>query len=160
MIKWKGYSKKECVGKWHVWRLKKSLKRRDTARSKIKLKLHLKFGNHSFKIGRTTAVLIFSSWFPFPLLVASLLFRRIFMTSQMPLSSASMKEEDTYKDSLQPTNFNLFINKLVKINDCWIVLKTSMFPLSRAYSNTLSNQRKKIANNTKTYWFRLRISQL
>ena len=34
--------------------------RRDATRSKIKYKLHLKFGNPSFKIGRSTAVLIFS----------------------------------------------------------------------------------------------------
>ncbi len=68
----------------HVIRIR--LKRRDTTRSKIKYKLPLKFGNPIFKIGRFTAVLIFSGWFPFPLLVTYLLFRRSFMT----LSSASL----------------------------------------------------------------------
>ncbi len=70
--------------------IKKRLKRRDAIRSTIK-KLHLKFGNPSFKIGLSTAVLIFSGWFPFPLLVAYLLFRRTFMTSHMTLSSASTR---------------------------------------------------------------------
>ena len=44
---------------------------------------------HDIKISRSTAVLIFSGWIPFPLLVAILLYRRIFMTSHMTLSSAS-----------------------------------------------------------------------
>ena len=65
--------------------IKTRLKRRDATRSKRKQKLHLKFGNPRFKIGRSTAVLIISGWFPFPLLVAILLFRRIFMTSHMTL---------------------------------------------------------------------------
>ena len=55
----------------------------------MKKKLHLKFGNPSFRIGSSTAVLIFSGWFSFPLFVAILLFRHIFMTSSMTLSSAS-----------------------------------------------------------------------
>ena len=42
--------------------IKIRLKRGDATRSNIKLKLHLKFGNPSFKIGRSTAVLIFSGW--------------------------------------------------------------------------------------------------
>ncbi len=50
--------------------------------------LYLKFGNPSSKIGHSTAVLIFSGRFPFPLLVAYLLFERIFMLSHMRLSSA------------------------------------------------------------------------
>ncbi len=66
--------------------LKIRLKRRDATRIK---KLQLKFGNPSFKTGRYRSVLIFSGWFPFPFLVAILLFRRIFMTSHMTLSSAS-----------------------------------------------------------------------
>ena len=45
-------------------------KRRDATRSKIRYKLHLKFGNSSFKVGRSTPVLIF-------------------MTSHMPLYSVS-----------------------------------------------------------------------
>ena len=68
----------KSTGKCHVWRHKK---RRDATRSKIKYKLHQKFGNPSFNVGRSVAVLIFSGWFPFQLLVASLLFRRIFMKS-------------------------------------------------------------------------------
>ena len=52
--------------------IKIRLKRGD-ARINIKWKLHLKFGNPSFKIVRSTAVVIFSGWFPFPLLVAILL---------------------------------------------------------------------------------------
>ena len=68
------------TGKWHVWRHKKRLRRRDATRSKNKLKLHLKFGN----LGRSRAVLKFSSWFPFPFLIASLLFRRIFKTCHFP----------------------------------------------------------------------------
>ena len=56
--------------------IKIRLKRRDATRSEIKLKLLLKLGNPSFKIGRSTAVLLFSGWFPFPLLVALLVFRR------------------------------------------------------------------------------------
>ncbi len=59
--------------------IKIRLKRRDATRS-IRLKLHIKFGNPSFKIGRSTAVLIFSGWFPLPLLV----FRRILMRSHFP----------------------------------------------------------------------------
>ncbi len=75
--------------------IKIRLKRRDATRSKIKLKLHQKFGNASFKIGRSLAVLILSSWFPFPLLVAILLFRRIVLTFHMStLSSASLTEEN------------------------------------------------------------------
>ena len=70
--------------------IKIRLKWRDATRSKIKYKLHLKFGNPSMKIGRSRAVLIFSGWFPFQLLVAILLFRRIFMTSHMTLSCASI----------------------------------------------------------------------
>ncbi len=58
--------------------IKKQLKRRYATRSKIKSP-H-KIVNLSFKIGFSTAVLIFSGWFPFPHLVASLLYRRIFMT--------------------------------------------------------------------------------
>ena len=50
--------------------------------------LNLKFGNHSLKIDCSTAVLIISSWFPFPLPAAILLFRLILMTSHMTLSSA------------------------------------------------------------------------
>ncbi len=53
--------------------------------SKIKKKPDLKFGDPSFKIDRSTACLIFRGWFPFPLIVASLLFKRIFMTLHMPL---------------------------------------------------------------------------
>ncbi len=60
------------------------LKRREATINKIKLKLPLKFGNPSYTICRSKAV---SGWFPFPLLVASLPFRRIFMT-HMPLSNA------------------------------------------------------------------------
>ena len=45
-------------------------------------KLHLKSGNPSFKTGSSTAVLIFSGWFPFPLILH---FRCIFMTSHMTL---------------------------------------------------------------------------
>ncbi len=67
------------------------LKRRDAARSKIEHKFHPKFGNPSFKIGRSTAALLFSALFLFPLLVASLLFRHMFMTSHMTLSSASIQ---------------------------------------------------------------------
>ncbi len=37
------------------------LKRRDATKSKIKKKLHQKFGNVRFKIGHSTAVLIISS---------------------------------------------------------------------------------------------------
>ncbi len=59
-------------------------------RSKIEQKLHLNFGNPSFKIGRSAAVLIISGWFPFPLFLTSLLVGRIFMTSHMPLSSPSI----------------------------------------------------------------------
>ncbi len=69
--------------------IKIRLKSRNATRNKFKLKLHLKLGNPSFKIGRSAAILIFSGWFPFPLLVAILLFRRIFVTSHMTLSSAS-----------------------------------------------------------------------
>ncbi len=69
--------------------IKIRLKRRDATRNKVKQNLHLKFGNPSFKIDRSISVLIFSGWFPFPLLVTILLFRRIFMTSHMTLSSAS-----------------------------------------------------------------------
>ncbi len=69
--------------------IKIRLKRRVATRRKLKLKLHLKFGNPSYEIGSSTAVLIFSGWFPFPLLVTILLFRRIFMTSHMTFSSAS-----------------------------------------------------------------------
>ena len=54
------------------------LKRREATRSKINFKLHLKFDNPGFKKGRSIAILIFRSWFPFPLLVAILLFRFIF----------------------------------------------------------------------------------
>ena len=57
--------------------IKKRLKMKDASRSEIKEKLHLKLGNPSFKIGRFTAVLMFSGWFPLPLLVATLLFKRI-----------------------------------------------------------------------------------
>ena len=42
--------------------IKIRLKRRDQTRSEIKEKLHLKLGNHSFKNGRSTAVLIFRGW--------------------------------------------------------------------------------------------------
>ncbi len=70
--------------------IKIRLKRRIATRSKIEWKLHLKFGNHCFKIGSSTAVLICSGWFPFPLLIAIFLFNGIFMTSHMPLSSASI----------------------------------------------------------------------
>ena len=72
--------------------IKIRLKRRDATRSKIKQKLYLKFGYPSFKIDRSTTALIFSGWFPFLLLVSSLLFRRIFMTSYMSLSSASLQK--------------------------------------------------------------------
>ena len=50
--------------------IKIRLKRRDAMRSKIK---YLIFGNPSYRIGRSTAVLIFSGWVPFTFLVASLL---------------------------------------------------------------------------------------
>ncbi len=70
--------------------IKIRLTRRDGTRSKIKYKPHLKFGNPTFKIGRSTVILIFSGWFPFPLLVAILLFLHIFMTSHMTLSSVSV----------------------------------------------------------------------
>ena len=49
--------------------IKKRLKRRDATKSKIKYKLHLKFGNPSFKIGRSTVVSISSGWVLFPLLL-------------------------------------------------------------------------------------------
>ncbi len=66
---------------------------RETKRWKVSCvtswKIRQKIDNPIFKIGRSIAVLIFSGWIPFPLLVASLLFRRIFITSQMTLSSAS-----------------------------------------------------------------------
>ncbi len=76
------FLKKQSAGKCHVSRHKKSLKRRDEMRSIIK------FDIPSFKIGHSTAVLILSSWFPFPLLVAILLFKRIFMASHMTLFRA------------------------------------------------------------------------
>ena len=69
--------------------IKKRLKRIAT-RSKIKLKIHIKFGNPIFKIGRSTAVLVITGWFTLPILVAILLFKRILMTSHMTLSSASI----------------------------------------------------------------------
>ncbi len=50
-----------------------------------------KFGNPSFKIGCSTTVLIFSGWFPFPPLVAILLFKLTFMTSHLSLSRASVQ---------------------------------------------------------------------
>ena len=68
--------------------IKIRLKRRIAMRSKIKAQL--KFGYPSFKICRSITVSIFSGWFPFPLLVAINLFRRIFMTSHMTLSSVSI----------------------------------------------------------------------
>ena len=40
--------------------IKIRLKRRDATRSKLEKKLHLRFGNPSFEIGRSTAVLIIS----------------------------------------------------------------------------------------------------
>ncbi len=69
--------------------IKIRLKRRDATRI---LRCIAYIGDPSFKIGRSTFVLIFSGWFPFPLLVAILLFRRIFMTSHMTLSSASWRK--------------------------------------------------------------------
>ncbi len=62
--------------------IKIRLNGRDIARSKIKYKLHLKFGKCS-KICHSKTVLIFSGWFPFPLLVAILLFWCIFITSHI-----------------------------------------------------------------------------
>ena len=53
--------------------IKKRLEKRNATRIKIKQKLHLRFGNPSFKIGRSTAVLIFSGWFPFPLFIVILI---------------------------------------------------------------------------------------
>ena len=72
----RGMTMNRSDGKCHVWRHKIS--------STLNLVL-------SVRINRSTAVLISSGWFPFPLLVAILLFRRIFMTSHMTLSSGASK---------------------------------------------------------------------
>ncbi len=77
--------------------IKIRLKRRDATRRIIQEKLYIKFSNPSFKIGSSTAVLIFTGWFPFPLLSAILLFRHIFMTSPMTLSSASFFTLNVFK---------------------------------------------------------------
>ncbi len=69
--------------------IKKRLKRRDVSRRKMKSPP--KIGNPIFKIGSSTAVLIFGGWFLFPLIVTSLPYTHMSMTSNMPLSSASNK---------------------------------------------------------------------
>ena len=74
-------------------------KKRQKVGMQRKIKLHLKFGNPSFEIGCSAAVLIFSGWFPFPLLVAILLFRHIFMTSHMTLSGRLIESSQESKSN-------------------------------------------------------------
>ncbi len=103
--------------------IKIRLKRRDATRSKIKLKIFLKFGNPSLQIGCSTAVWIISGWFPFSLLVAVLVFRHILMmTSHMTFSSAS---EVGLKGILhtKPSQFNFILANL----KTWLTRKDAYF---------------------------------
>ncbi len=65
--------------------IKIRLKRRVAA-----IKIKAPPGNPSFKIGLSSAVLIFSDWFPFPTSRCNPSFGGIFMTSHITLSSASI----------------------------------------------------------------------
>ncbi len=83
--------------------IKIRIKRRDATIIKLDEKIHIKFCNPSFKIGHFTAVLLFSGLFPFPFLVAILLFRSIFMTSHMTLTSTSnIQVEEALITGLRP----------------------------------------------------------